>query len=69
MRQGYSPKKACEKALSRVIKAHNGSPDFQIGFIAMRKDGEVGSACIKWSFDYVVSKNRTSKLYKVVGVS
>ena len=69
MRQGYSPTKACEKALSRVIKAHNGSPDFQIGFIAMRKDGEVGSACIKWSFDYVVSKNRTSKLYKVVGVS
>ena len=37
MRQGYSPKKACEEALKRVIKAHNGNPDFQIGYIAMKK--------------------------------
>jgi len=68
MRQGYSPTKACEKALSRVIKAHNGNPDFQIGFIAMRKDGEVGSACLKRSFDYLVSKNMNTKLYKVKGL-
>ena len=68
MRQGYSPKKACEEALNRVIKAHNGNPDFQIGYIAMRKDGEVGSACLKWSFDYMVSKNGTSKLHEVKGL-
>tara|TARA_B110000263_G_scaffold128476_1_gene111755 strand:- start:5887 stop:6834 length:948 start_codon:yes stop_codon:yes gene_type:complete len=68
MRQGYSPEKACEKALARVIKAHNGNPDFQIGYIAMRKDGEVGSACLKWTFDYVVSKKGQSKLHKVKGL-
>jgi isoaspartyl peptidase/L-asparaginase-like protein (Ntn-hydrolase superfamily) len=68
MRQGYSPTKACEEALNRVIKAHNGNPDFQIGYIAMRKDGEVGSACLKWSFDYIVSKNGKSKLHKVKGL-
>ncbi len=50
MRQGYDPTKACEEALNRVIKAHNGKPDFQIGYIALRKDGEIGSACLKWSF-------------------
>ena len=68
MRQGYSPTKACEEALNRVIKAHNGNPDFQIGYIAMRKDGEVGSACLKGSFDYTVSKNGKSKLHKVKGL-
>ncbi len=68
MRQGYSPKKACEEALKRVIKAHNGNPDFQIGYIAMRKDGEVGSACLKWSFGYMVSKSGTSKLHEVKGL-
>jgi Asparaginase len=47
MRQGYSPNEACSEALNRVIKAHNGNPDFQIGYIALRKDGEAGAACLK----------------------
>ena len=68
MRQGYSPTKACEEALNRIIKAHNGNPDFQVGYIAMRKDGEVGSACLKWSFDYIVGKNAKSRLHKVKGL-
>tara|TARA_B110000438_G_scaffold303720_1_gene366751 strand:+ start:2383 stop:3330 length:948 start_codon:yes stop_codon:yes gene_type:complete len=68
MRQGYSPTEACEEALKRVIKAHNGNPDFQIGYIAMRKDGEVGSACLKWGFDYMVSKSGSSKRHKVKGL-
>ena len=68
MRQGYSPTKACEEALKRVIKAHNGNPDFQIGYIAMRKDGEVGSACLKWSFGHVISKNGISKFYEAKGL-
>ena len=68
MRQGYSPTKACEEALNRVIKAHHGNPDFQIGYVALRKDGQVGSACLKWSFDYMVSKSRASKLHKVKGL-
>ena len=68
MRQGYSPTKACEEALKRVIKAHNGNPDFQIGYIAMRKDGEVGSACLKWGFGYMVSKSGTSKFHEVKGL-
>ena len=68
MRQGYSPTKACEEALNRIIKAHNGNPDFQVGYIAMRKDGEVGSACLKWSFDYIVGKNGKSRLHKVKGL-
>ena len=68
MRQGYSPKQACEEALKRGIKAHNGNPEFQIGYIALRKDGEVGSACLKWSFGYMVTQNGISKLHETKGL-
>ena len=68
MRQGYDPTKACEDALNRVIKAHNGNPDFQIGYIALRKDGEIGSACLKWSFDYALARGGENKLHKIKGM-
>ena len=68
MRQGYSPDEACEEALNRVIKAHSGNPDFQIGYIALRKDGEVGAACLKWSFDHAVYKNGVNELRNVKGM-
>ncbi len=68
MRQGYSPNEACSEALNRVIKAHNGNPDFQIGYIALRKDGKAGAACLKWSFDYALAKNGVNKLHNVNGM-
>ena len=68
MRQGYPPEQACKEALNRVIKLHNGKPDFQIGYIAMRKDGEVGAACLKWSFEYALYKKNKNKLYKTKGM-
>jgi len=68
MRQGYDPTAACEEALNRVIKAHNGNPDFQIAYIAIRKDGEIGSACIKWTFDYALARGNNNKLHKIRGI-
>ena len=68
MRQGYDSTKACEEALNRVIKAHNGNPDFQIGYIALRKDGEIGSACLKWSFEYALARGGENKLHKIKGL-
>ena len=68
MRQGYSPTEACEEALNRVIKAHNGNPDFQIGYIALRKDGEIGASCLKWEFDYALAMSGVNKLHKVKGL-
>ena len=68
MRQGYDPTVACEEALNRVIKAHNGKPDFQIGYIALRKDGEIGSACLKWSFEYALARGGENKLHKINGL-
>ena len=68
MRQGYDPTAACEGALNRVIKAHNGNPNFQIAYIAIRKDGKTGSACIKGTFDYALAKCKINKLYKISGI-
>ena len=68
MRQGYNPKEACEEALNRVIKLHNGNPDFQIGYIALRKDGEIGAACLKWEFDFALAKGGKNKLHKIKGL-
>ena len=68
MRQGYNPKEACEEALNRVIKLHNGNPDFQIGYIALRKDGETGAACLKWEFDFALAKGGENKLHKIKGL-
>jgi N4-(beta-N-acetylglucosaminyl)-L-asparaginase len=68
MRQGYDPTVACEEALNRIIKAHNGTPDFQIGYIAIRKDGQIGSACLKWSFEYALARGGVNKLHKINGM-
>ena len=69
MRQGYGPSEACEQTLKRVIDKYNGNPkDFQMAFVALRKDGKTGAACLKWSFEYAVTKGGESKLHKVNGL-
>jgi L-asparaginase/N4-(beta-N-acetylglucosaminyl)-L-asparaginase len=68
MRQGYDPTSACREALNRVIAAHKGNPNFQIAYIAIRKDGEIGSACIKWSFEYALTRAGENKLHKIKGL-
>ena len=68
MRQGYSLDEACEEDLNRVIKAHGGNPDFQIGYIALRRNGEVEAACLKWSIDHAVYKNGVNELRNVKGM-
>lgn len=68
MRQGYDPTAACEEALKRVIKRHNGNPDFQIAYIAIRKDGMIGSACIKWNFEYALARGGANTLHEVKGL-
>lgn len=56
MRQGYSPQKACEEAVKRVIanqkRRNKHIKDIQIGFIALNKKGETGAFCIHPGFNY-----------------
>jgi len=53
MRQGRSPQEACREAVARILKrkvAHD--PDFQVGFLAVNKAGEVGAWAVQKGFTY-----------------
>ncbi len=52
MRQGKSPQEACEEGVRRIIEKNKNRKDFQIGFIAMNKNGETGGYCIHSGFSY-----------------
>lgn len=47
MRQGKSPREACEEAIGRIVNKPNSNyKDFQVGYIAVNKQGETGSFSI-----------------------
>ena len=52
MRQGKSPQEACEEGVKRIMKKNEGRKDFQIGFIAVNKNGETGGYCVHPGFTY-----------------
>ncbi|MBL7773772.1 MAG: N(4)-(beta-N-acetylglucosaminyl)-L-asparaginase [Chitinophagaceae bacterium] len=55
MRQGYSPKEACKKAVERIKKhTPRNLNKLQIGFIALNKKGEFGAYSLQSGFDYAV---------------
>jgi N4-(beta-N-acetylglucosaminyl)-L-asparaginase len=65
MRQGKTPQKACEEAVRRVVKKSGDRfKDFQVGFIAINKQGETGAYCIHEWFNYNVYKQGENKNYK-----
>lgn len=65
MRQGKSPQEACEEAVKRVVKKSGDRyKDFQVGFIAINKQGETGAYCIHEWFNYNVYKEGKNENYK-----
>ncbi len=54
MRNGMSPKDACEQAVKRIAHKIPDYHKFQIGYLAMNKAGEYGSFCIQPGFNYAV---------------
>ncbi|MFP2996866.1 N(4)-(beta-N-acetylglucosaminyl)-L-asparaginase [Spongiivirga sp. MCCC 1A20706] len=51
MRQGRSPQEACEEAIGRIVnKKGTNYKDFQVGYIAINKQGEVGYYSIHSGF-------------------
>ncbi|MGB5553900.1 MAG: isoaspartyl peptidase/L-asparaginase, partial [Flavobacteriaceae bacterium] len=52
MRQGKSPQEACEEGVKRIMEKNKDRDDFQIGFIAINKNGETGGYCIHPGFSY-----------------
>lgn len=65
MRQGYSPQKACELGVQRIIDHHADTwQDFQIGLIAIDKAGNYGGYSIQPGFSYAVIREGEERLVK-----
>jgi N4-(beta-N-acetylglucosaminyl)-L-asparaginase len=62
MRQGHSPKDACKKALERIIKRHRQTPTFQVAYIALSKEGEVGALSLQKGFQYALARGGSNDL-------
>lgn len=56
MRQGRSPQKACEEAINRIVKRYPSYKDFQVGYLAINKRGEVGAYSIHSDFSYTLTR-------------
>jgi N4-(beta-N-acetylglucosaminyl)-L-asparaginase len=51
MRNGKTPQQACEEVIKRIVEKHKYSKEeYQIGLIAMNKDGEVGFYAVRKGF-------------------
>ncbi len=57
MRNGMSPQKACEEAVSRIVRKGDRYKDFQVAYIAMNKAGETGSYAIHQGFTMMKYQN------------
>jgi len=61
MRQGRTPQQACEEAIARIMKKQPDRRDFQVGYIAVNKKGEVGAYSIHPGFSYTIYQNGENK--------
>jgi N4-(beta-N-acetylglucosaminyl)-L-asparaginase len=65
MRNGYSPQKACEEAIKRIVsKKKSDYENFQVAYIAINKKGETGSYSIHKDFSMTEYKGDTNQNYE-----
>ena len=65
MRQGKTPQQACEEAIGRIVNKPNSNyKNFQVGYIAVNKQGEYGAYPIPEWFSYNLFKDKENKNYK-----
>lgn len=58
MRSGSTPYEACKKAVERIVKRDpERAKSFQVGFIAINKQGVVGAYAVQKGFNYTVSES------------
>ena len=61
MRDGMTPKKACEEAIRRITKKNPDYETHQVGFLALNVAGEYGSYSIQPNFNYAIkNKSKTA---------
>jgi len=62
MRHGYSPMEACKEAVNRIIKKHKDLTGLQCCFLAIDKQGNVGSYSVYNGFNYALRTNTEEKM-------
>lgn len=63
MRQGLSPEAACKKVVERIVKIKGAdAKKIQVAFIALSKNGTVGSFAIHQGFSYALKTKSVEKL-------
>lgn len=60
MRQGKTPQQACQEAIERITQKYK-FKQFQVGYLAVNKKGEVGSYAIHPGFSYSLYVNNENK--------
>ncbi len=64
MRNQYDPEEACQIVLKRALKGEAKDPR-QLALIALRKDGKIGTACLRKGFHAAVLINQKASLVEV----
>ncbi len=64
MRQGRTAEEACRAAVERVVKKQKNYEEFQVCFLALRKDGSYGGYALHKGFTYAVSNEPDPKITK-----
>lgn len=66
MRQGRSPLEACQEAVRRILSRKvTREKDFQVGFLAVNKSGDIGAWAVQKGFTYAVcDASNQSALYQ-----
>jgi len=59
MRQGHSPQKACEIAISRIVTKSD-YRNFQVGYIALNKQGDTGCYSIQKGFSMTICRSNNN---------
>lgn len=63
MRQGFSPKDACRKAVERIVQRdRKHAADIQVGFLALSNKGEYGAFAIQKGFVFSVRNNDEDRI-------
>ena len=63
MRYGKTPQQACEEAVKRIAKKQSDYKTFQVGFLALNKNGEIGAYSLVKGFNYAMAVNGENKLF------
>jgi len=62
MRNGKSPQEACELAMERIVHKQPDHKEFQVGFLALNKAGEIGAYSLKKGFQYALYRDDRNEL-------